>query len=80
MHTVQLPSAGSRSGRGPGTISYPLLDDLPSLVWAATMAALELHTPQWTSVPTGNGSCPIGLCSIDLDSRSRVKIEHEPIR
>ncbi|SFW85992.1 DNA ligase D [Amycolatopsis australiensis] len=46
LRTVRLPSTGSR-GSG-DTIDYPLLDDLPALVWAANMAALELHVPQWT--------------------------------
>jgi bifunctional non-homologous end joining protein LigD len=46
LRTVRLPSTGSR-GSG-DTIDYPLLDDLPALVWAANIAALELHVPQWT--------------------------------
>jgi bifunctional non-homologous end joining protein LigD len=46
LRTVRLPSTGSR-GSG-DTIEYPLLDDLPALVWSANMAALELHVPQWT--------------------------------
>lgn len=29
-------------------IDYVLIDELPALVWAANMAALELHVPQWT--------------------------------
>ncbi|MEW2508320.1 non-homologous end-joining DNA ligase [Amycolatopsis sp. NPDC047767] len=48
VQTVTLPSSGSRSGRGPGTITYPLIEDLPSLVWAANLAALEIHVHQWT--------------------------------
>lgn len=31
------------------TIHAPLLGDLPSLVWAANLAALELHVPLWRS-------------------------------
>ncbi|WP_439379178.1 DNA ligase D [Amycolatopsis lexingtonensis] len=46
LRTARLPSTGSR-GSG-DTIDYPLLDDLPGLVWAANIAALELHVPQWT--------------------------------
>ncbi len=38
-----------RTAMGPGDrgggIAYCVLDDLPSLVWAANLAALELHTP-----------------------------------
>jgi bifunctional non-homologous end joining protein LigD len=44
--TARLRGSGSR-GRGE-PVDYPLLDDLPALVWAANLAALELHVPQWT--------------------------------
>ncbi|WP_433531050.1 non-homologous end-joining DNA ligase [Micromonospora sp. CA-263727] len=40
-----LPAPGSTKGRE--TIDYVLADDLPTLVWLANLAALELHTPQW---------------------------------
>ncbi|WP_370962026.1 DNA ligase D [Amycolatopsis sp. cg9] len=53
LRTARLPSTGSR-GSG-DTIDYPLLDDLPGLVWAANIAALELHVPQWTVEGTGRG-------------------------
>ena len=58
LPTVRLPSTGSRSKRGPGVIDYTLIDELPALVWAANMAALELHIPQWkidTGTPPGRG-------------------------
>lgn len=29
------------------TNHHPVIDDLPTLVWAANLAALELHVPQW---------------------------------
>ncbi|HEX5225772.1 MAG TPA: DNA ligase D [Solirubrobacteraceae bacterium] len=38
VRTVELP-AGSK------TIGYTLADDLPTLVWLANLAAIELHTP-----------------------------------
>jgi bifunctional non-homologous end joining protein LigD len=40
-----LPAPGSSKGRD--TIDYVVADDLPTLVWLANLAALELHTPQW---------------------------------
>lgn len=64
LRTVSLPSSGSR-GSGE-TIEYPVLDDLPSLVWAANLAALELHVPQWTVSPDGTPRLPDRLV-IDLD-------------
>lgn len=41
----RLPVPGS--GKGRETIDYVVADDLPTLVWLANLAALELHTPQW---------------------------------
>ncbi|WP_410633240.1 DNA ligase D [Amycolatopsis sp. cmx-4-83] len=63
LRTARLPSTGSR-GSG-DSIDYPLLDDLPGLVWAANMAALELHVPQWT-VADGARGLPDRLV-FDLD-------------
>ncbi|MDM4722214.1 non-homologous end-joining DNA ligase [Micromonospora sp. WMMA1363] len=40
-----LPAPGSSKGRD--AIDYVVADDLPTLVWLANLAALELHTPQW---------------------------------
>jgi bifunctional non-homologous end joining protein LigD len=53
LTTVRLPSSGSR-GSG-DTITYPLIEDVPALVWAANLAALELHVPQWTVTAGGAG-------------------------
>ncbi|WIX76706.1 ATP-dependent DNA ligase [Amycolatopsis carbonis] len=66
VQTVTLPSSGSRSGRGPGTITYPLIEELPSLVWAANLAALELHVPQWRVGPGPKRRSPDRLV-FDLD-------------
>lgn len=51
---------------GDGTITYPLLDDVPSLVWTGNLSALELHTPQWRLGPRGGQRHPDRLV-IDLD-------------
>ena len=51
VRTVTLPSPGSSRDRD--TISYILVQDLPTLVWLANLAALELHVPQWTVGPRG---------------------------
>ncbi|MEV2236663.1 non-homologous end-joining DNA ligase [Micromonospora sp. NPDC049891] len=45
VRTETLPAPGSTKGRE--TIDYVVADDLPTLVWLANLAALELHTPQW---------------------------------
>jgi bifunctional non-homologous end joining protein LigD len=40
-----LPVPGSTKSRD--TIDFVVVDELPTLVWLANLAALELHTPQW---------------------------------
>jgi bifunctional non-homologous end joining protein LigD len=43
----EIVPRSSRS-RSPGEpIEYVLIDDLPTLMWAANLAALELHVPMW---------------------------------
>jgi bifunctional non-homologous end joining protein LigD len=51
VRTARLPVPGSTMGRD--EIDYVVVDDLPTLVWLANLAALELHTPQWTVGPRG---------------------------
>jgi len=45
IRTAPIPSESSR-GRG-GTVTYLVVDDLAALIWAANLAGLELHVPQW---------------------------------
>jgi bifunctional non-homologous end joining protein LigD len=42
---VTLPSPGSTKNRS--SINYAVMNDLPTLVWAANLAALEFHVPMW---------------------------------
>jgi bifunctional non-homologous end joining protein LigD len=47
IQTAEVSSASSRA-RSRGTmVTYLLIDDLPTLIWAANLAGLELHTPMW---------------------------------
>ncbi|MBF9130749.1 non-homologous end-joining DNA ligase [Plantactinospora sp. S1510] len=41
----RLPSPGSSKDRE--VLDYVVCEDLPTLVWLANLAALELHVPQW---------------------------------
>ncbi|SCE80427.1 non-homologous end-joining DNA ligase [Micromonospora mirobrigensis] len=59
VRTENLPAPGSSKGRE--TIDYVVADDLPTLVWLANLAALELHIPQWKI-----GAHP-DLMVVDLD-------------
>ncbi len=64
IRTATLPSPGSSKNRD--RIDYVLLDDLPSLVWAANIAALELHAPMWRIDRKGK-PLPPDLIVFDLD-------------
>lgn len=50
VRTVTLPVPGSTMDRE--VIDFILIEDLPTLVWLANLAALELHVPQWTVADT----------------------------
>ncbi|HEX5543787.1 MAG TPA: non-homologous end-joining DNA ligase [Micromonospora sp.] len=63
VRRTRLPTPGSAKGRE--TIDYVVADDLPTLVWLANLAALELHTPQWR-VDSRNRAQPPDLMGVDL--------------
>ncbi len=64
LRTVELPVPGSTKGRE--TIDFVVCDDLPTLVWLANLASLEMHVPQWRVGPRG-GVRPPDRLVIDLD-------------
>lgn len=49
-----------------GPKDYPLVDDVPTLVWLAQVAAIELHVPQWRFTSDGLPGRPDRLV-LDLD-------------
>ena len=64
VRTVRLPAPGSTMDRE--TLDYVVVGDLPTLVWAANLAGLELHVPQWSVGPRGGVREPDRLV-LDLD-------------
>jgi bifunctional non-homologous end joining protein LigD len=64
VRTVTLPAPGSTKNRD--TINYVVVQDVPTLVWLANLAALELHVPQWR-VPGRARSPHLDLIVFDLD-------------
>src|SRR6476469_1320064 len=64
VRTVRIETPGSTKGNE--TLDFVVLNDLPSLVWAAHMAALELHIPQWKVDRKGDRLTP-DLLVFDLD-------------
>ena len=45
VRTERIHSPGSTSGQD--WVRYVIADDLPTLIWTANLAGLELHTPMW---------------------------------
>ncbi|MFP5253213.1 MAG: non-homologous end-joining DNA ligase [Actinomycetes bacterium] len=66
VRTVTLPSTGTRSGKGAGAITYPVVDGVAALTYLANLASLELHVHQWKVDPDGRPANPDRLV-IDLD-------------
>ena len=64
VRKVRLPSPGSTKNRD--TIHYAVVCDLPTLVWAANLATLELHVPMWRVDKKGQAGNP-DLMVFDLD-------------
>lgn len=64
LPTVRLASGAT--GGGSEVNSHVVFDDLPALVWAANLAALELHVPQWMVDAEGQ-RCTPDLAVFDLD-------------
>ena len=65
LHTVTVPSTGSRGGSG-DKIVFPLITDLADLTYFANLASLELHVHQWVVGRNGQRKNPNRMV-IDLD-------------
>ena len=66
LHSVAMPTRGSRSVSGNDTISYPVVNDTAALTYLVNLASLELHVPQWRFDDDGRPGNPDRLV-IDLD-------------
>jgi bifunctional non-homologous end joining protein LigD len=64
VRTAALPTPGSSTNRD--IAHFVLIEDLPTLVWAANLAALELHVPQWRVDESDEALSP-DLLVFDLD-------------
>jgi bifunctional non-homologous end joining protein LigD len=64
VQTATIPTPGSNKGRE--QTDFVLVNDLPTLVWAANLAALELHAPMWRLARNGKPGAP-DLIVFDLD-------------
>jgi bifunctional non-homologous end joining protein LigD len=66
LHSVVVPTSGSRSQSGNDTIRYPVVNDTADLTYLVNLASLELHVPQWRFDSDGQPRNPDRLV-IDLD-------------
>lgn len=64
VRTAEVPTPGS--SKGSESLDFAIVQDLPTLVWVANLASLELHVPQWTVGPR-NGRREPDLLVFDLD-------------
>jgi bifunctional non-homologous end joining protein LigD len=64
VRRVTIPSPGSSTGRE--TLDMVILESVADLAWAANLAALELHVPQWQVDDDGQPALP-DLLVLDLD-------------
>jgi bifunctional non-homologous end joining protein LigD len=64
VRKVNLPAPGSTKNRE--SIDFAVVEDLPTLVYYANLAALELHVPQWRVDDDGRALPPDTLV-FDLD-------------
>ncbi|MET7328774.1 non-homologous end-joining DNA ligase [Nonomuraea sp. NPDC005650] len=64
VRRVKLPVPGSTKNRE--SIDFAVIEDLPTLVYYANLAALELHVPQWRVSAGGEALAPDTLV-FDLD-------------
>jgi bifunctional non-homologous end joining protein LigD len=58
VRTEEIITQSSRSNSPGEPVDYVVIDNLPSLMWAANLAALELHVPMWRFPAPGGGSAP----------------------
>jgi len=64
VRRARLPA--SPNTKNPAGVEFAVIDDAPSLAWAANLASLELHVPQWRIGPD-NLPAPPDLMVFDLD-------------
>ncbi|MFF0774094.1 non-homologous end-joining DNA ligase [Nonomuraea wenchangensis] len=64
VRRVNLPAPGSTKNRE--SIDFAVIEDLPTLVYYANLAALELHVPQWRVDDDGE-ALPPDMIVFDLD-------------
>jgi bifunctional non-homologous end joining protein LigD len=58
LHTREVVSHSSRARTPGAAVRYLVIDDLPALIWAVNLAAIELHVPMWHFPAFGLSNAP----------------------
>jgi bifunctional non-homologous end joining protein LigD len=66
IHVPRNTRDAAEAGGARAMIEYVAMDNLASLVWAANLAAIELHVPMWRSAEDGRFG-PFDTMVFDLD-------------
>jgi bifunctional non-homologous end joining protein LigD len=74
VRLATLPVPGSAANRD--MLDYVVADDLPTLVWLANLAALELHVPQWRVGSGDNQLARPDRLVLDLDPGPPAGLAH----
>jgi bifunctional non-homologous end joining protein LigD len=67
VQTATVPRGGNSRSSREGDVTYAVLADRPTLVWAANLASLEFHVPQWKVGDGRDLPKPADLMVFDLD-------------
>jgi bifunctional non-homologous end joining protein LigD len=68
VKTVVVPSnRDDEAGKPRDTVKHVVIGDTPTLIWAANLAALELHVPLWRSKRSGTRAAHPDFGVFDLD-------------
>jgi len=68
VKTVVVPSRREdETGHPADTVEHVVIGDIPTLVWAANLAALELHVPLWHTTRSGTRATHPDFAVFDLD-------------
>ena len=72
-HTPRWVKTFSIPSERQGEITYAVVQDLPTLVWAANLGTIEFHVPLWRVEPAAGSSrpTPTRWCSTSTPGRAR---------
>jgi bifunctional non-homologous end joining protein LigD len=70
LRTQEVVSHSSRSREPGAPVRYLVIDDLPGLIWAVNLAALELHVPMWRFASGGSTDSGAGDPEVSAEAEA----------